>query len=91
MEAEEAAKLRELTFAALPQVGSVWVWEPDLPHARSQCTVTEVKWNSEEYWVESENAQGQRYWNELSRWVEATVMVSPQPDENPSNPPRQNP
>lgn len=65
-----------------PRVGSRWHWEPLKPHASEEVVVTAVKWNGEEVWVESEKvADGKRYWNELSRWVEATVHVAPPPDE----------
>lgn len=59
-----------------PQVGSVWEWEPLKPWARMRCRVTEVVWNGEEAWVRCEGEDGIEYLNELSRWVEATVMVS---------------
>ncbi len=59
----------------LPRKGTTWIWEPLKPHARESVVVTEVKWNGEEWWVESESVRtGERHWNELSRWVEATVF-----------------
>lgn len=58
-----------------PAVGSVWEWEPLSPHARDTVTVTRVHWNGEECWVESRNSKGKLCWNELDRWVEATVLI----------------
>lgn len=74
-----AGRLQETRKDALalvvPKVGSVWIWEPDLPHVRECVVITTVKWNGEEWWVESENQRdGSRCWNELGRWVEATVL-----------------
>jgi hypothetical protein len=60
-----------------PTIGSVWEWEPLKPHARETVTVTAVTWNGEECWVETEGAGGKRHWNDLSRWVEATVLIAP--------------
>jgi hypothetical protein len=39
---------------ALPQVGSVYVWELDAPHACELIKVTGVTWNGEEWWVRTE-------------------------------------
>jgi hypothetical protein len=64
--------------ADLPAVGSTWVWEPLKAHARENVTVTEVKWNGEEWWVETESRKG-KYWNDLSRFWGACV---PEPDPN---------
>lgn len=60
----------------LPSIGQTWVWEPLKPMARETVVVTEVRWNGEEYWIESESTDGQRHWNDLSRWVQATVLVT---------------
>lgn len=51
------------------------MWEPLKDHAREQVTVTAVTWNGAECWVESEGADGKRARNDLSRWVEATVLM----------------
>jgi len=72
---EQDAKAREAE-TMLPGVGDVWEWEPLKPHARETVTVTEVTWNGEEWWIESEGNSG-RHWNSASRWVEATVLVAP--------------
>jgi len=78
--------------APTPAVGSRWIWEYGKPHAQETITVTDVKWNGEEWWVCSV-ADGTRpvgpvtgvrfgiipgkpYWNDLSRFWEA---VSPIP------------
>lgn len=77
-----------LFLGIVPSIGSTWIWEPEKPHARQYVRVTDVHWNGEEWWVESERLNGllkarpplpdgKRYWNELSRWVEATVLVEP--------------
>ena len=74
--------------APTPRVGSHWIWERDLPWAKETITVSAVKWNGEEWWVESVGGQrparylsygvtpGSSYWNDLSRFWEA---VSPLP------------
>lgn len=72
----ETAMAREARML-LPNVGDVWEWEPLKPHARATVAVTEVKWNGEEWWIESAGPDGSRYWNDASRWVEATVLVTP--------------
>lgn len=79
MSDSEADAMAREARAMLPSVGQVWEWEPLKPHARETVTVTEVRWNGDEWWIESEGAGGRRYWNEASRWVEATVFVS-EPD-----------
>jgi hypothetical protein len=64
----------------VPEPGSVWDWEPAKPHAAVRLVVTAVKWNGEEWWVTTEDASGKEAWNDLGRWVEATVMVEPAPE-----------
>lgn len=73
---EVEAKAREAE-TMLPNVGDVWEWEPLAPHARETVTVTEVKWNGDEWWIESDGTRTGRAWNSASRWVEATVLVRP--------------
>jgi hypothetical protein len=71
------SKIPKLLKPLVPQVGQVWLWEPEKRHARQRVVVTAVEWNGEEVWIESENIGiegGGRYWNDLSRWVEATVF-----------------
>ena len=60
-----------------PSIGSTWMWEPLKAAVSCKVLVTDVRWNGEEVWVESESSNGQRVWNELSRWVEATVLLDP--------------
>ena len=69
--------------APTPAVGSRWIWEANKPWARQPITVTDVKWNGEEWWVETTGdpcghnlrypPAGQRYWNDLSRFWEAVT------------------
>jgi len=59
--------------APRPRIGSRWVWEPELPHAREDITVISVRWNGEEWWVESETCSGIAAWNDLSRFWEAVL------------------
>lgn len=80
----------------LPQIGSMWLWEPEKPHARMLVRVTSVWWNdiSNEALVESETVQDLsngsfptpvgRHWNDFSRWIEATVLVAPENAEAPA-------
>ena len=37
--------------APTPAVRSRWIWEPGKPWAQETITVTDVKWNGEEWWV----------------------------------------
>lgn len=67
--------------APTPEVGSRWIWEPKKDHAREPVVVTEVKWNGEEWWVETEGSgrcfmlfggsPPGRHWNDLGRFWEA--------------------
>ena len=67
----------ELLKPLVPNLGDVWLWEPEKPHARESVVVTEVKWNGEEVWIECRGVSNEkRTWNDLSRWVEATVLQS---------------
>lgn len=67
--------LPDILRSVVPRVGSRWIWEPLKAHAREPVRVTQVTWNGAAVWVESEGAGGKRSWNELDRWVEATVLV----------------
>lgn len=63
----------------VPEIDSEWWWEPLLPHAE-RVVVTAVRRNDDgQTWIESTNSVGAKYWNELSRWVEATVLAEPRP------------
>jgi hypothetical protein len=64
--------------ADVPAVGSTWTWEPLNAHACEDVTVINVRWNGEEWWVETSSRQGSQ-WNDLSRFWEACV---PSPDPN---------
>ncbi len=64
--------------AETPAVGSTWIWERDKPHAREHVSVLEVRWNGEEWWVQTRSQRGD-YWNDLSRFWEACW---PDPDPN---------
>jgi hypothetical protein len=70
------------------RVGTAWAWEPLKPHARQDVRITATRWNGEEWWIETENltttrysAAGARCWNELDRFVEATVFLGPAEDD----------
>ena len=63
-----------------PGVGETWMWEPLKPHARKLVTVTDVKWDQGEVWIQAQGEDGTKDWNTLSRWVEAAVMVYPSDD-----------
>ena len=72
----------EILNTIVPRQGQVWYWEPERPHARCMLTVLEVKWDGEEVWIKTkQHRTGEENWNELSRWVEATVLVSVPPYE----------
>jgi hypothetical protein len=78
--------------APTPAIRSRWIWELGKPWAQETITVTDVKWNGEEWWVctvcddrprrgpVTGNMYGvipgRPYWNDLSRFWEA---VSPLP------------
>lgn len=76
----------------VPSVGSIWEWEPLNEFARQTMRVTDVRWNGEEAWIESEPVNPARecagavrpigrVWNELGHWVQATVLVEPAPGD----------
>ena len=68
----------------IPRVGSIWEWEPLKDYARQTVRVTEARWNGDEAVVETENVAdplNSRVWNDLSRWIEATVLVAPAPGD----------
>lgn len=73
VDTEIPALLRDV----VPSVGSIWAREPLKPHASERTRVTAVRWNGEAVWVESVGENGQKAWNELGRWVEATVLIDP--------------
>jgi hypothetical protein len=86
--------------APLPGVGSIYVWELDVPHACELIKVVEVFWNGEEWWVRTErlHAPLANLWyppnpaavqlNDLSRFWEAVTPVrevrTPRPSTAPS-------
>lgn len=74
---EITRELPECLREIAPSVGSIWMWEPLKQHAREETRVTAVRWNGEGAWVESVGRGGQHAWNELSRWVEAAVLITP--------------
>lgn len=68
--------------APTPKVGSRWVWEIDLPHARALLEVTDVFWNGEEWWIETKSLLSsdvfptkEFVYNELGRFWEAVTPV----------------
>jgi hypothetical protein len=69
--------------APTPAIRSRWIWEPDKPWAKETITVTDVRWNGEEWWVQScidvwrlgYAVPGERYWNDLSRFWEAVAPL----------------
>jgi hypothetical protein len=75
--------------APRPLIGTLWVWEPGKPHAIELIKVTAVRWNGEEWWVETEAVvqaplsgeatPGARHWNDLSRFWEACHRVQRRP------------
>lgn len=69
-----AAERLGMVKPPLPTIGSVWVWEPEKPHAREIVTVVDVSFNGDEWWVSSRNADDVLARNSLDRWVEATVF-----------------
>lgn len=79
-------KARCLDFL-VPRVGSIWHWEPMSSTATQRVKVVETKWNGEEWWIASvpSNVLGWHddrvAWNDLDRWVEAAVLVTPAPGD----------
>jgi hypothetical protein len=75
-------EMPDVLRSIVPSIGSVWLWEPTLPHAWSVVRVTDVAWNGEEVMVQSEPlkpsalvmADGPKVWNTFGRWIEATVF-----------------
>lgn len=80
---EAHSEIPDVLQGIVPSIDSIWIWEPMLDHARATLKVTDVKWNGEEAWVETQNLDkpdAERCWNELAHWVQATVLVAV-PDE----------
>jgi len=75
--------------AVRPLAGTLWVWEPDSPHAIALIKVTRVRWNGEEWHVgarallydPAKPLEPARWtnesWNDLSRFWEACHRVAP--------------
>jgi hypothetical protein len=67
--------------APIPKVGSKWTWAPDQPNypfgARENITVTEVKWNGEEWWVRSTGPRGQFYTDVSVFWQGVAPATPP--------------
>lgn len=68
--------------APLPSIGTRWVWEIDTPAARALTEVIAVKWNGEEWWVETKTllpdsfpATRATHLNDLGRFWEAVTVV----------------
>lgn len=75
----DSADIPELLRSVVPRVGDQWMWEPEQT-SWALAEVTAVYWNGEEVIVESKvldsdmSPKGKTYGNDLSRWVEATVL-----------------
>lgn len=81
---EEHSEIPNVLRDIVPRIDSIWIWEPMRDNARATLKVTDVKWNGEEAWVETQNLDkpaAERCWNELAHWVQATVLVAV-PDES---------
>lgn len=75
-----AKPIPEILRPLCPEVGSIWDWEPNKPHATARVKVKRVEWNSEEVWIEAVDldlATGRPGWNTLARWIEAAVLRTP--------------
>lgn len=63
--------------APVPERGSRWIWEPGNQYAQVTVVVTDVRWNGEEWWVQTAvmypSLTGGPYWNDLSRFWEAVI------------------
>jgi hypothetical protein len=78
-------------YLIVPRVGSFWVWEPELAHARQIVKVTKALYNGEEWvvWCVQVDKNGEvvpgspEVYNELYRWIEACVLVDPGHDQEP--------
>lgn len=70
-------RIPDVLRLVVPKIGSLWAWEPMRPAAFCIAKVTDVRVNADgEVWIQSESVQsGRRYWNELDRWVQATVLI----------------
>jgi hypothetical protein len=72
--------------ATRPLAGTLWVWEPEKPHAVALIRVTGVRWNGEEWFVQTTtiaaagaypgDVVGAVNWNDLGRFWEAAHRVS---------------
>lgn len=74
-------ELSYLRYAALPDVGARYLWMPHAEHASETVIVLSVTWTGQAFWIESLGEEsGKTYPNELDRWIEATVLMSPPPE-----------
>ncbi len=62
--------------APIPGVGSRWVWEPDVPHARDDIVVTEALWHSAEWWVTTVGRRSGTCWNDVGRFWQACAPAT---------------
>jgi hypothetical protein len=66
---------QEGTKWLVPSDGSLWHWEPTRPHASVIVRVVSSGWNGEEWWVQTSDANGNPTWNDLGRFLEASVLL----------------
>jgi hypothetical protein len=69
--------------APLPRIGTKWIWEIDSDEARSLMEVTAIKWNGEEWWIQTQQILADRFseigtrnWNDVGRFWEAVTVVN---------------
>jgi hypothetical protein len=66
--------------APTPEVGSKWLWANDQPNYpfgnRENVTVTEVKWNGEEWWVRTTGPRG-LFWTDVNVFWEGVRKKKP--------------
>lgn len=73
----------EVLRTLCPAVGSVWEWEPLISRARARVKIVGVTWNGEDVMIGTVERgdkmlsfkDGPIVWNDLSRWIEAAVLV----------------
>jgi hypothetical protein len=82
---DDITKLKRELESVIPTVGSIYHWEPMQSHASVRLVVTDIVVKEDgEILVQSARAfrlgrtpTGRKSWNDLSRWVEATILIDP--------------
>lgn len=84
-------EIPQVLKAIEPQEGEVWLWQPELLHAREVLIVRGTVWNGEELWVRSSSLERKVItWhdtkedsvlNPFSHWIHSAIFLAESLDE----------